>query len=149
MLKQGYQWKISLHKLLIPKNQEIVNFRHTKKTDVLQKKVSYELYAAWKSILGNMQVLIPHGLLDSILTPKKQQLLYLQSVKLPYNTFSFSKILISKRVRRFFNKQGTKSRKGKNGHTRNQVTVITLKNRDFCFQIREFEKVSNMGYGNN
>lgn len=71
MHKQRYQWKTLLNKFLIPKNQEMVNFTHTQKTDVLWLKAFYELYAAWKSILGNMQVLVTHGLLNSILTLKK------------------------------------------------------------------------------
>lgn len=48
-----------------------MNFTRIKKTDVLWLKASYELYADWKSILGNMQVLIQQGSLNSILTLKK------------------------------------------------------------------------------
>lgn len=71
MHKQHYQRKTLLIKFLIPKSQEMRTFTHIKKTDVLWLKVSHELYAAWKSILGNIQVLIPHGSLNSILTLKK------------------------------------------------------------------------------
>lgn len=41
MHKQRYRWKTLLNKFLIPKNHEMANFTHTKKTDVLWLKVSY------------------------------------------------------------------------------------------------------------